>query len=303
MKKKRPFGLYMIIFLISLILFWYWQNFTLQTTSYSLVYDELPKGFDGFRIALVSDMHGAEFCYRNSTLASRIRKFDPDIVVCTGDMISSHAKDGDAFLDFLDEIGGQYPVYMCLGNHEQIARWYELESESEYGYDSFINSVKQAGVHILDNETEILEKNGDRINISGLTLELYHYSRRDEPYADDNLLLKTEYIKDMLGSAAGGFQLLLVHNPSYFDEYAEWGADLVLAGHMHGGIVRIPFKGGLLSPEHVIFPEYDAGLFEKGSSRMIVNRGLGNSGFYFRIFNRPELTEITLSTGTAKGSH
>lgn len=74
------------------------------------------------------------------------------------------------------------------------------------------------------------------------------------------------------------------------------GADLVLSGHMHGGIIQVPFKGGLLSPEHVFFPEFDAGLFEKGSSRMIVNRGLGNSVINVRLFNRPELTEITLKT-------
>ncbi|NLW02820.1 MAG: metallophosphoesterase [Clostridiaceae bacterium] len=295
MKKKRPFGcLYIIIVLIFLGLFWYWQNYGLQTTRIALYYDVLPKGFDGYKIAHISDMHGIEFGRKNSALARRIRDFDPDIVVCTGDMISSHARDGQAFLDFLEEMGDQYPIYMCLGNHEQIAEWKEFESEFDYGYESFISQVKEAGVHILDNRTEILEKNGDKIRISGLALELYHYSRRDEPYADDGLLLRTEYIEEVLGSASGGFNLLLAHNPSYFKEYAEWGADLVLAGHIHGGVIRIPFKGGLLSPEHVFFPEYDAGIFEKDKSRMYVNRGLGNTVINMRLFNRPELTEITL---------
>lgn len=299
MKKKKPFGcLYVFLFLVFAAIFMYWQNFSLQTTRYTLVFDELPKGFDGFKIAQISDMHGAEFGPGNSTLARRIKDFDPDIIVCTGDMISSHARDGEAFLNFLGEIGDQYPVYMCLGNHEQIARWYENESESDYGYDSFISRVEELGVHILDNRTETLEKNGDRIHIIGLTPELYHYSRRDEYYANDNLLLRTEYIEDVLESPGKGFNLLLVHTPSYFEEYVKWGADLILAGHMHGGVIRIPFKGGLLSPEHVFFPEYDAGLFEKGSSKMIVNRGLGgNSAINVRLFNRPELTEITLLSG------
>jgi len=297
MKRKRPFGcLYLLLGLIFMCLFWYWQNFGIKTTRITLYYDGLPAGFDGYRIAHISDMHGAEFGRGNSGLARRIRDFDPDIIVCTGDMISSHARDGQAFLNFLEEIADEYPVYMCLGNHEQIAQWKEYENESDYGYGSFISQVREAGVHILDNRTEILEKNGDRIRISGLTLELYHYSRRDVPYADDNLLLRTEFIEDVLGPAKSGFNLLLVHNPSYFAEYAEWGADLVLAGHMHGGVIRIPFKGGLLSPEHVFFPEYDAGLFEIGESRMYVNRGLGNSVISMRLFNRPELTELILKT-------
>ena len=297
MKKKKPFGcLYIVIGLIFLALFWYWQNFSLQTTRFTLSYDGLPKGFDGYRIALISDMHGIEFGHKNGTLVKRIQDFDPDIVVCTGDMISSNAKDGQAFLNFLESIGDRYSIYMCLGNHEQIAQWYEHGSESDYGYESFINQVKESGVYILDNQTKILEKDGDRIHISGLTLQLYHYSRRDDPYADDSLLLKTSYIESALGPASSGFHLLLAHSPSYFNEYAEWGADLVLSGHMHGGIIQVPFKGGLLSPEHVFFPEFDAGLFEKGSSRMIVNRGLGNSVINVRLFNRPELTEITLKT-------
>ncbi|HOK42669.1 MAG TPA: metallophosphoesterase [Thermoclostridium caenicola] len=297
MRKKRPFGcLYFLIGLLFLVMFWYWQNYTLQIVRYTLSYAELPQGFDGYKIAHISDMHGMAFGYKNSTLARRIREFNPDIVVCTGDMISSHAKDGQAFLDFLESMGDQYPIYMCLGNHEQIAEWKELESESEYGYDAFIRKVREYGVRILNNETEILEKDGDQIRIIGLTLALYHYSRRDEPYADENLLLKTPYIEEAVGRAGEGFNLLLVHNPSYFREYTAWGADLILVGHMHGGVIRIPFKGGLLSPEHVFFPEFDAGLFEEGTGKMIVNRGLGNSAIQMRLFNRPELTEITLKS-------
>lgn len=295
MKKKRPFGcLYALICLLFLSLFWYWQNYSLQTVGYSLTFKNLPKDFDGFKIAHISDMHGREFGYNNRTLIERIRAFNPDIVVCTGDMISSNASDGQAFLDFLDGMDGRYPIYMCLGNHEQIADLDLLEGGTGDGYEAFMRQVEACGVHVLDNQSEMLERNGDQIRISGLTLALYHYSRRDGDYADENLFLKSAYIKNVLGPAFAGFDLLLAHNPSYFKEYAAWGADLTLSGHMHGGIIRIPFKGGLLSPEHVFFPEYDAGLFEEGASRMIVNRGLGNSVIPVRLFNRPELTEITL---------
>lgn len=295
MKRKKPFGfLYIILVIIFLLLLLYWQNFSLQTTKYTLHYQDLPKGFDGFRIVQISDMHGMAFGFGNSTLVKRIEDLKPDILVLTGDMISSSAQDGQPFLDFLYRIKGTVPIYMCLGNHEQIARWYEESSDNEYGYDPFIAQVIKDGVHILDNRTEVLEKSGDQINISGLTMELYHYSRRDPEYADDNLLLQKEYINDVLGLYKNQFTILLAHNPSYFKEYVKWGADLTLAGHMHGGVIQVPFMGGLLSPEHVFFPEYDAGLFEDASRRMVVNRGLGSSKVNFRLFNRPEITEITL---------
>lgn len=297
MKRKRPFGfLYVILCIMFLILFLYWQNYSLQTEQYTLHYADLPKGFDGFRIIQISDMHGMTFGYGNSTLVKRIEDLKPDILVLTGDMISSSAKDGQPFLDFLHRIKGKVPIYMCLGNHEQIARLYEESAEADYGYDPFINQVMEDGVHILDNQTEVLERNGDRIIISGLTMELYHYSRRDTEYADENLQLHEEYINDVIGPYKNQFTILLAHNPSYFKEYAEWGADLTLAGHMHGGIIQVPFKGGLLSPEHVFFPEYDAGLFIDTSKQMIVNRGLGSSKVNFRLFNRPEITEIILET-------
>lgn len=295
MKRKKPFSfLYIILVLCFLLLFLYWQNFGLQTTRYTLDFDNLPAGFDGFRIVQLSDLHGMVFGYNNGTLVKRVEELNPDILILTGDMISSGARDGQPFIDFLNGIGNRYPIYMCLGNHEQIAEWYEDSSDADYGYNSFIIQVKKHGVHILDNQTETLEMNGDKINISGLTLELYHYSRRDSEYADDKLLLQTDYIKGVLGDYTGVFTILMAHNPSYFRQYVSWGADLTLAGHMHGGIIQVPFKGGLLSPEHIFFPEYDAGLFSEGSKHMIVNRGLGNSKVNFRLFNMPEITEITL---------
>lgn len=294
-KKKRPFAfLYIFIVLVFLLLFLYWQNFSLQTTRYSLEFKNLPEGFDGFTIIHLSDMHGMSFGAGNSALEKRVIDLNPDIILLTGDMLSSHAQDGQAFLDFIDRVGKRIPMYMCLGNHEQIARWYEESSDDEYGYDPFISKVRQAGIHILDNNSITLKRGSDEIILSGLTLQLYHYSRRDSQYADDSLLLRKEYLDDNLGAYRKRFTILMAHNPSYFREYAAWGADLTLAGHMHGGIIQVPFMGGLLSPEHVFFPEFDAGLFEQGSKKMIVNRGLGSSVINFRLFNRPELTCITL---------
>ena len=249
-KKKKPFGFLIILLIVlSLFLFYYWQNYSLQTMRYVLEYENFPSSFDGFKIVQISDMHGMEFGLNNRTLVKFITDMNPDIIILSGDMISSNAQDGQACLNFLTGIGDHFPIYMCLGNHEQIARWYEESSDVAYGYDAFIKQVQQSGVHILDNEEVAFERNGETISIFGLTPELYHYSRRDIEYADDSLLLQKEYIEGVLGNSSKGFNLLLAHNPSYFKEYTAWGADLILSGHMHGGIIQVPFKGGLLSPE------------------------------------------------------
>ena len=272
-----------------LLLFLYWQNDTLQVTRYSLKFSDLPDEFDGFRIVQISDMHGKTFGKQNSRLVRRIKALEPDALFVTGDMMSSTKDDSQAFLDFLDLFGNTCPVYMCMGNHEQIARMID-----EPVYDLFIQRLEERGVILLDNRKTTITRGKSKINVYGLTLELYHYSRRDIEYYDENLSLTKEYVKDVLGKKDNGFSIMLAHNPTYFTEYASWGADLILSGHIHGGIVRVPFMGGLLSPERIFFPEYDAGLFESGYAKMVVNRGLGYSVVNIRLFNRPEISYVVL---------
>jgi len=297
-KRKLRFFIAVIIFILVFI---YWDNNSLQVSRYTLYYDDLPDEFDNYRIVQISDMHGKTFGKNNSYLAYKVKKLEPDILVATGDMMSSNKDDGKAFLDFLDQFGNECPVYMSMGNHEQIARWLNGIEETNILYENFISEVKKRGVIVLDNESLLLsnkeaDSNDHPVYLSGLTIELYHYSRRDLNPGDESLYLKTSYISGVLGEPKG-FTIILAHNPAYFREYAEWGADLVLSGHVHGGVIQVPFKGGLLSPERVFFPEFDAGLFEEGGSKMIVNRGLGYSQINFRLFNRPEISMITLKKG------
>jgi predicted MPP superfamily phosphohydrolase len=87
---------------------------------------------------------------------------------------------------------------------------------------------------------------------------------------------------------------LLAHTPTKLDAYSEWGADLVLSGHMHGGMIQVPFIGGLLSPEVELFPKYDKGYFISNETHMILSAGLGNGVFPLRILNKPELCLVTL---------
>jgi len=292
LNKKKYYILALI--LIFIIAFFYWENHTLQVTRYELVYDNLPKSFNGYRIVHISDMHGKTFGKENVGLAERIKSLKPDILLITGDMMSSTINDEGAFFDFLDHFNKACPIYMCLGNHEQIAS--QLITGNSDRYTNFINNIRDKGVILLDNEKVKVKKGTDSITISGLTLELYHYSRRDVEHYDENMSLTVSYMEAVLGNSPEEFNILMSHNPAYFKEYVSWGADLILSGHVHGGIIRIPFLGGVFSPEKVFFPEYDAGLFESGTSRMVVNRGLGYSKVNIRLFNRPEISFISLKS-------
>ena len=126
------------------------------------------------------------------------------------------------------------------------------------------------------------------MTIYGSEIDKYFYKRFTIPEMD------SEYLTRLLGSPdPGTYTILLAHNPDYFPRYAGWGADLVLAGHIHGGIVRIPFWGkGLLSPNVRFFPRYDGGVYREGDSTMILSRGLGIHTIPFRLFNPAEVIVI-----------
>ena len=150
------------------------------------------------------------------------------------------------------------------------------------------------GVVLLDNSGLQWQRFGlnnlIRFNTGVISLFQKRYQTFDE-ICPDRFLYET-----VLGESPEQFNILLAHNPAYFKEYVSWGADLILSGHVHGGVIRIPFFGGVFSPEKIFFPEYDAGLFESRDSIMVVNRGLGYSKVNLRLFNRPEISFIELKS-------
>ena len=139
-----------------------------------------------------------------------------------------------------------------------------------------------------------IERNGEIINLYGMDIPL---DSKTAKYPS-NLQLENDYVERNLPQIdSSKFNILLSHNPVYLKQYSKWGADLVLSGHMHGGIIRIPIIGvGILSAEKSLFPKYDDGKFKKGDTTMIVNRGIGTSSFELRLFNDPEISVITLKS-------
>ncbi|GAQ24937.1 phosphoesterase [Tepidanaerobacter syntrophicus] len=286
--------------IIGIFVFLYVEANWLQVSDYTIVSPKIPKEFEGFRIVQLSDLHSKEFGKNNELLIQKIKAQNPDIIVATGDMLSSGDDRGEVFYDLARELVKNYDVYYIKGNHEQITEFKAQEVGSEW-FKSYIDSLKELGVIVLENEKVSLKKDDASINLYGLETSLLLYRGRYSSNYNGEKSIDVPSIEKKLGRCEREkYNILLTHNPAYFQIYSQWGADLVLSGHVHGGIVRLPLLGGLLSPDATFFPKYDAGEFELGDSKMIVSRGLGNSTLKLRVFNRPEIITITLHCLNAK---
>lgn len=282
---------FIVIAGIAILIFLSSGNETLKVSRFHITVTGLPEGHEGLKIAHISDLHGKEFGPHNGELARAIESLEPDLIFVSGDMINSQNDDGSAFINLLYELKGLYPVYCSLGNHEQIVKG-TLGTERYY---DFTKRLREAGGILLDNERKEIKKSGITFGIYGLTAMLHHYSSHDTLTAWEGSELQAQFVVEALGRPRDDeVTILLAHNPKYFQEYVTWGADLVCAGHIHGGVVRLPLLGGILSPDLTFFPQYSAGLYRSGETTMHVSRGLGNSVIPFRIFNRPDLSLIVL---------
>lgn len=278
MTKKRLI-VALAILLIILMIWIIWGNTALELNKYAIKSSKLPKEFDGFKIAQISDLHNAEMGDDNEKLLSVIKKANPDIIAITGDMIDSRRMDIQVALDFAREAVKIAPCYYVNGNHELRVLEYEELKEG----------LRELGVIILENDKATITKDDESLTIIGLSdpsLEArYIYTEEDEIL--DLYLTK-------LSKEDDNYKILLSHRPEYFELYFEAGMDLVLSGHAHGGQIRLPFVGGIIAPHQGFFPKYDGGLYIKEETNMIVSRGVGNSLFPLRFNNRPEVVLIEL---------
>lgn len=175
-----------------------------------------------------------------------------------------------------------------MGNHEHKVKLYT----ETYGrvYQEYLAELGKYGVEMLDNKRIFLPELN--MEICGLEIERSYYKRLRHKEMD------ADYLNGLLGkSRQDCYEVLIAHNPDYFRQYADWGADLVLAGHVHGGVVRLPVLGGVISPMLHLFPKYDGGLFKEYGKTMILGRGLGMHTIPLRMFNPGELVVIELEPG------
>lgn len=237
------------------------------------------------KIVHLSDLHGASYGQDNSLVIQSIQEEQPDLVVMTGDMVDERDPSFHPFLNLCQKIADGYTTYYIPGNHEQRF--------SKEKMKLLLSELKRIGVTSLINRSELLLIRGRKLRIYGLVTPMEYYKDLLRNYNPKACLTRQDTERYLGPCDLGLFTLLLSHNPLYFNAYHSWGADLTLSGHIHGGIVRIPGMGGLLSPEAKFFPKYDGGCFEENGKHLIVSRGLGNN-FGIRINNPPELVYITI---------
>lgn len=261
------------------------SNTVISESHYVIENSKIPVEFSGYKMLLITDFHSVSFGVDNSRLLRKINEISPDIILLGGDMVNSVNDDGEVFLSFCEQISDKYQTFYVLGNHELI--------QGEEYYHSLENKLENIGVTCLNNKSTTLKKGNAEISLYGLWFNLRYYQ---SVKAEEKYDFEVSSAETLLGKPSDNFNLLLTHSPTYFNTYCEWGADLTLCGHMHGGMIRIPFLGGVFSPEKDFFPEYDAGLFEKDGKQMIVSRGLGNGHVGFRVFNPPEIVTIELKS-------
>lgn len=263
------------------------SNF-LQVTNITIKNKKIPSNFNGYKILHLSDLHSKSFGEKNIDLINKINKINPDVIVMTGDMVNCNDVNYDSFLNLVKGLSKKYKIYYIMGNHEQ-----SMEYEKRKVIFDFLEANE---VKILDNEKIILENNNQTINLYGSWCNLRYYS-------SSKIKEKYEFTSEVMDRIMENspieeekYNILLAHNPNFIEAYTKWGADLVLSGHIHGGMVRMPYIGGIFSPDTMFFPKYTSGVYNVNDKKLIVSRGLGRGVRGFRFLNRPEINVITLQS-------
>ena len=284
-----------LIFLFLFLLICLWAAVFDSNRFVTVTYDiEAPKLKKDCKIVFLSDLHNKCYGSENKKLVEAIQKESPDLILIGGDLLTAKAKNnkkkkkkdtsGHA-IELLSALQGKYPIYYAYGNHEDRAG----RRIDRYGdlWTKYLEAVKDYPITFLNNQHETIEEYG--LSIYGYTMP-WEYYKKFIPR-----VLPEEEMPTALGKAKEDtFNILLAHNPEFFPSFRKWNPDLTLAGHVHGGVMRLPFIGGVISPSFRIFPHYDGGVFQEEGKQMIISRGLGSHTIPIRIFNPGELVVLQL---------
>lgn len=283
MKKLAKIKLFIefSVFFIVVAIFCFLQNNSIVISNYTHRSRKIPSAFHGYKILHISDLHNKMFGKNQDYLIKKIKASSPDIIVITGDLIDRRRFDLDTAMCFINKAVDIAPIYYVSGNHEAWSG----------KYDQIKQSLKDAGVLILDDTSLELLKGENSIQLLGLS---------DPDFLTSNYLdgTNTKKLELQLKQWSNdiNYKILLSHRPELFSLYIENNIDLIFSGHAHGGQIRLPFLGGLIAPDQGFFPKYTSGPYKNANSTMFVSRGLGNSIFPFRVFNRPEIVVVTLKS-------
>lgn len=256
--------------------FVYWQNFTLQVEPVELFFESLPPQFDGLRVAELSDLHGRSFGKNNVRLLRTLQKARPDMICICGDLFDEKT-DLTMLEPLLTGLTDIAPVYYVTGNHEwQVKNLREI-----------LQKMHAWGVTVLENEGRVLSRGGAEMVVAGV----------HDPCGPYDMKTPAALVRELRSAQGNDFILMLSHRNDELAMWSQLGVQLVLSGHCHGGVVRLPFVGGVFGTRRELFPEYDAGVYRQDGTTLFVSRGLGYTNVHFRLFNRPHVPIMILKSG------
>lgn len=286
-----------VLGVIVLLIIWaFIEQKQLVTTKYNVETNRLPKAFHNTKFVVLADLHNYYFGKKNIRLFQRIERLAPEFIIVAGDMINKRSTcyPSHAF-DILEQLSKKYKIYYAYGNHEQRIERSIAEHKGQEldevcsSWLEFKQILSHKGVIFLDNQSCTIQKNRDILRITGLSIDKRFFERSKFPKMEE------DYLTSLINRCQKDtYNILIAHNPVYFTDYAKWGADLTLSGHLHGGMVRLPGIGGVISPQVKLFPKYNAGNFTEAGQELVVSRGLGSHSYMPRLFNAPEIVQITL---------
>lgn len=272
-------GIVVCAIIVELVL----SNFCLKTTQYKLSLQELNNEIN---VVFLSDLHNHSFGSGNRLLLNEVADAKPDVIAVVGDMMEADSTKEDLadYLNLLTNLAEIAPTYVSYGNHDR-----EYEAVSSV---NLTEAVKLTGAVMLEETYEDVRIGDTQIRIGGMySYAFAHHQTRTEWEASTTYQFLAEFENTQLP------KILLCHRPDsffYYDAYLDWDIDAILCGHTHGGMVRIPFVGGVIAPDQLLFPEYDYGEYQLDDTLMIIGGGLSGYGMVPRVFNRPEVVRLTL---------
>lgn len=269
--------------LLAFLLFNLILNTQICAASYTVFLSNLDSPV---RLVLLSDLHGQSFGRDNTRLIAKIREQAPDAICLAGDMLgrNAEAQDVKALLQLVEQLCELAPVYFAPGNHEQEY----METD-----DTLLMQVAEAGAVVVNDSYADAVIAGQPLRIGGTMGHAFYFGRTEEEFTSSP---EYRFLKDFENTDVP--KICLAHMPDTFifnGAYQLWDVDLVLSGHTHGGLIRLPFVGGLYAPMQGWLPEYDCGWFRLGDHmQMVITAGLAGHDIIPRINNPPEIAVIEL---------
>lgn len=275
-KALRNILIILGILIVSTVLVVLDSYINIDVSHYEIKSDKLNQKYNNYKIMLLTDLHNRDITEK---LVKIVNEENPNIIVMSGDMINEKVEGFDNFFNLCEKLKDK-TIYYVFGNHE--------ENMSDEKQNGFIEKIKE--------KTNVILLNNDKIELDD-SFTIYGFSHQVKYYlASTKEKIDLKYIEDRIGKIdTNKFNLLISHDPLLYNLYSEYGFDMVLSGHLHGGIINIPFIGGLLSPDFTFFPKYYKGVNKIGKTNLVISRGLGYGYMIpIRVFNRGEVVIINL---------